>query len=117
MAVKLRNPSPNGGRDMVSSSVVRLFLAFWLAAFAVQSTDLLATVIPDECVEDTRRSAADPCPQNCARCVCCARGPIYVPQVVASPAADVLIGALPLPAIDAPTSAFRPRILHVPKTL
>jgi hypothetical protein len=97
--------------------VVRLFLAIWLAAFAVQSTDLLATVIPDECVEDIRGSAADPCPQDCARCVCCARVPIFVSPIVASPAADVLVATDPLRAIDALASAFPHGIFHVPKAL
>ena len=117
MAVKLRNPSPNGGRDMVSSSVVRLFLAFWLAAFAVQSSDLLAALIPDDCVEDTRGSAADPCSENCARCVCCARIPVFVPQVLASASTAVPVVMDTLPPIDRATSPEARGILHVPKAL
>ena len=77
----------------------------------------VATVVPDDCIGESRGSAGDPCPESCARCVCCARAPIFVPQVVVSPAADVQIGALPLPAIGAPRSAFPHRILHVPKAL
>ena len=97
--------------------MVRLFLAVWLAAFAVQSTDLLATIIPDDCVEDTRGSATDPCSENCARCVCCARVPVFVPQVLASASSDALVVADTLPSIDRQTSPAPRGILHVPKVL
>ena len=102
---------------MLSWDVVRLFLAVWLAAFAVQSTDLLATVVPDDCVEDTRGSAGDPCSENCARCVCCARVPVFVPQVSASAPSDALVIADTIPPIDHQTSPAPRGILHVPKVL
>ncbi len=98
-------------------NVVRLFLAVWLAAFAVQSTDLLASVIPDDCVEDTRGSGGDPCPDTCARCICCARVPVFVPQVLASAPLDALVVANILPPIDHQTSPAPRGILHVPKVL
>jgi hypothetical protein len=97
--------------------VVRLFLAVWLAAFAVQSTDLLATVVPDDCVEDTRGSAGDPCPENCARCVCCARLTVFVRQALTSTPADTVVDVAPVPLIDRYTSAAPRGILHVPKAL
>ena len=97
--------------------MVRLFLAVWLVAFVVQSTDLLASIIPDDCVEDTRGSAADPCSENCARCVCCARVPVFVPQLSASAPSDTLVIANTLPPIDRPTSPTPRGILHVPKAL
>lgn len=97
--------------------VVRLFLAVWLVAFMVQSTDLLANIIPDDCVEDTRGSAADPCSENCARCVCCARVPVFVPQVSASTPSHALVIANTLLPIDRPTSPAPRGILHVPKAL
>ena len=97
--------------------MLRVFLTLWLAAFAVQTTDLLATVIPDSCVEDTRGSAADPCPENCARCVCCARLPVFVPHVLAPTAADVLGVDDPLPPIERTTNPAPRGILHVPKVL
>jgi len=96
---------------------VRFFLAVWLAAFAVQSTDLLASIVPDGCVEDTRGSAADPCSDNCARCVCCARVPVFVPQGSASAPTDTAGVTDPLPLIDPSTNAVPRGILHVPKTL
>lgn len=96
---------------------MRLFLAVWLAAFAVQTTDLLASVIPDDCVEDTRGSGADPCPERCARCVCCARLPVFVPQVAASTPTDARVTADALPTIDPSTSPHPRGVLHVPKAL
>ena len=98
-------------------TVVRLFVAVWLAAFVAQSTDLLASILPDDCVEDTRGSATDPCPQNCARCICCARLPIFVPQVVASAPLAVLGILDPLSPIDRVTSPAPRGVLHVPKVL
>ena len=97
-------------------NVLRLFLTVWLAAFAVQSTDLLASVVPDSCVEDTRGSAADPCPENCARCVCCARVPLFVLHIV-SPVSDLLVNAVSLPPIQRSTISVPQPIFHVPKAL
>jgi hypothetical protein len=96
---------------------MRLFLVVWLVAFAGQTTGLVASVIPDECVEDTRGSAADSCPENCARCVCCARLPVFVPQVLASAAVETPAIADLLPPIDPSTNALPRGILHVPKAL
>ena len=56
--------SRTGVGRVISWGVARLFLAVWLAAFAVQTTDLLALVAPDECTEDVQGSAADPCPDG-----------------------------------------------------
>jgi hypothetical protein len=95
--------------------VVRFLLAIWLAAFAAQTTDLFASVIPDGCVEETRGSAGDACPENCARCVCCARLPVFVPQLLAPVPADTG-GATEPPAPLAPSTNAPPLgILHVPK--
>ena len=74
------------------------------------------TVVPDGCVEDTRGSTADPCPENCARCVCCARLPIFIPQIE-SPASDVLVTAVSLPPIQRSTISTPQTIFHVPKAL
>ena len=100
---------------MLSCGVVRLFLVIWLAAFAVQSTELLAGVVPDDCVEETR-GAADSCPQNCARCVCCARLPMFVAPVLTQASLDTPASAAILPPTDFSTSAFPRGVLHVPKT-
>ena len=96
--------------------MLRVFLTLWLAAFAVQSTELLASVVPDDCVEDTRGSDGDPCQENCARCVCCARVPIFILHVEL-PAAAVLVKTVSLPRLERPTASFPPSIYHVPKTL
>ena len=97
--------------------VVRLFLALWLAVFAVQTTDLWAIVAPDGCTESTDASAPDDCRDGCLRCVCCARVPVFVAQTpvpAASPGfviADAIVRELP---IADPASRT---IYHVPKLL
>lgn len=96
---------------------MRLFLALWLAAFSVQSADLLAAIVPDDCVEETRGSAGDPCSDDCARCVCCARVPLFVPHVLAPAPADPLAVADSRQPLDPATSPQPRGILHVPKTL
>ena len=60
--------------------MVRLFLALWLAVFALQTTDLLTVVAPDGCAESTDASVPDDCRDGCLRCVCCARVPVFVTQ-------------------------------------
>jgi hypothetical protein len=97
--------------------VVRLFLAVWLAVLAVQSTDLVATLVPDDCVEGTRDSADDPCAGNCARCVCCARFPVFVAQVLASAVTEAPVATDPIPPTDSSSSPVARGVLHVPKTL
>ena len=96
---------------------MQLFLSLWLAAFAIQSANLLAAVVPDECVEDTRGSSADPCSDDCARCVCCARVPVFVPQMLAPATSTTFDVAEALPPIDFSTSPEPRGILHVPKAL
>jgi len=96
--------------------VGRFFLALWLALFVVQGTELLASVVPDDCV-DTRGSAPDPCPQNCASCVCCARLPVFVPQVSASASIGTVVAVEPPPVIDHATSPHPLGVFHVPKAL
>ena len=94
---------------------VRFVLAIWLAVFAIQGTELLASVIPDECVEDTRGSATDPCPESCARCVCCARLPVFLPHLAAALPTDPVVTPAPLPPLGRFTSPQPRGILHVPK--
>ena len=96
-------------------NVVRLFLAVWLVAFAAQATGLFASVLPDQCVGDTSDSAADPCPDDCARCVCCARLPIFVPQADAPGNVEAIGMADALPLLQSPASPAPRGILHVPK--
>jgi hypothetical protein len=96
--------------------VLRLFLTVWLAAFAIQSTDLLATVVPDSCVEDAPGSASDQCPQNCARCVCCARLSVGILQALSGDPIDCageLVALTPIPPL---TDAIPRGIFHIPKT-
>ncbi len=98
------------------SRVTRLFLVVWLALFAVQTSDLVAAVAPDGCTEYSTRSGSDPCPDGCARCVCCARVAVFVPQgmdaVASGPRSDIPVP----PSIDRISSAEPRGILHVPKT-
>ena len=95
--------------------VSRLFLAIWLAAFAVQTTDLLTVVAPDDCTEETRGSAADPCDDGCARCMCCARVSVFIPQLAATDAGPVAEVAVLLAPLDRLTTPIPHAIFHVPK--
>ena len=95
--------------------MARLFLAIWLSGFTVQATDLLTVVAPDDCTEETRGSAADPCKDVCPRCLCCARLPVFIPQaatLVNSPINEV--AAAPPPA-DRWTTPSPHAIFHIPK--
>jgi hypothetical protein len=94
--------------------VARLFLALWLALFAVQTTDLLAVVAPDTCTEETRGTASDPCKDGCPRCLCCARAATFIPAFPRLLAAAVAHFEA-VPPLD-PTTTPSPRgIFHVPK--
>ena len=92
----------------------RLLFVIWLALFAVQASELIAAIAPDDCVEDVG-GAADPCPDPCVRCVCCARVaplvPPVVPSVSASPPEAIAVPSL----IASATSAEPRRIFHVPR--
>jgi hypothetical protein len=96
--------------------VLRLFLTVWLAAFAIQSTDLLALVVPDTCVEDASGSGSDQCPQNCARCVCCARLSVGILQALSGDPVDFAGEFVALTPIPSLTDAVPRGILHIPKT-
>lgn len=94
---------------------MRLFLALWLAVFAVQTTDLVALVAPDECTERSGASAPDDCRDGCLRCVCCARVPVFE-------AHSKLPAGTPAPTITNAVMRIRPvpdpgprAIYHVPK--
>jgi hypothetical protein len=92
----------------------RVFLAVWLALFAVQASDLVAAVAPDGCVEE---SSADPCPERCARCVCCTRVPLCVPLIALVISAEAMTEIATVPPREFVSSADPHGILHVPKTL
>ena len=100
---------------MLSWAVARLFLAVWLAAFTVQAADLLTIVAPDTCTEDVRGSAADPCADGCARCVCCARVPVFLPQGLAVALDEAIARAVPVPPLTPSTTPSPRGVLHVPK--
>jgi hypothetical protein len=97
--------------------MARVLLAFWLALFVLQTTELLAGVVPDECVEDTRSAGDDPCPQNCAYCVCCARLPVFVPVAVPLAPAEPLAMPASAASVSQPASPAPRGIFHVPKAL
>jgi hypothetical protein len=94
----------------------RLFLALWLALFAVQTCDLIAAIAPDGCVEESG-APNDRCPDSCARCVCCARAAAFIPQGPAhSPGAEIARAVVQPPL--APSTTPSPRaVFHVPKPL
>jgi hypothetical protein len=96
---------------------VRLFLACWLAVFALQSADVFALVAPDGCFDVSEGNESDDnCPdQGCTRCLCGARIP--------APVTTTMTMSLEPPSAFAPpafrtpaTSAAPRRILHVPKS-
>lgn len=95
--------------------MARLLLALWLIGFAVQSSELLAAAMPDQCVEDARSTGGDACADNCARCVCCARLVVGVPQVLGATNVTFVRSSPPLPVPDSITAAEPRGILHVPK--
>lgn len=96
--------------------MARLFLAVWLAAFAVQTSDILMVVAPDTCTEDVQGSAADPCPDGCPRCFCCARVPAFIPFALAIDLPEPATLAVQLPPLDPSTTASPRGVLHVPKS-
>jgi len=101
---------------VVSFCSMRLFLALWLAVFALQTTDLLTVVAPDGCIESTGASTPDDCRDGCLRCVCCARVPVFVSQswVPAASPGFVLAASS---ARERPLADPGPRaIYHVPKS-
>jgi hypothetical protein len=95
--------------------VGRLVLAVWIAAFCVQTTDMLALVASDDCTEDVRGTAADPCPEGCPQCLCCARGPVFVPELAT---AESVTQVAPI-VVSSPVQLLSdPNLLgvyHVPK--
>jgi len=95
--------------------VARFLLAFWLIGFGVQSSELLAAAMPDQCVEDARGTGADSCADNCARCVCCARLVVGVPLLLTTTGVAFVVSAPPIPVLDSVTTAEPRGILHVPK--
>lgn len=94
---------------------MRLFLALWLALFAVQTTELIAVVSPDGCIESSAGSPDDACPDACARCICCARVAVIIldlaPEGTPVPVTRV---RPPAPSNLVPDPCPR-RILHVPR--
>jgi hypothetical protein len=98
--------------------VGRWFLAVWLVALSIESTDLLALMAPDECLELAGDSSAtDPCPDVCFRCFCCARTtvmPSLTPKAAPAPA---LVTPSLRKAGDAERVAHPLDIFHVPKSL
>lgn len=92
-----------------------MFLGLWLAAFAVQTTDLIAAVAPDSCTEEAGGAPNDTCPEDCPSCVCCARVPVCVPPGV-QPINVGLTGSRGLLAFIDPSTTPSPQgVFHVPK--
>lgn len=94
--------------------VAQLFLAVWLAAFAVQTMDVLALVAPDSCTQDAQGSAGDPCPDKCSRCVCCARMPAFISQHLPT-SLEPAVPPMLLPRPDPSTTPTPRDVFHVPK--
>lgn len=95
--------------------VTRFVLAVWLALFAVQSSDIVMVLAPDDCVEDTRGTSSDACGDDCARCVCCHRVPSLIASLTVAPTITQVVDFADRPLDRHPPSAEPNRILHVPK--
>jgi hypothetical protein len=93
--------------------VIRFVLAVWIGVFAFQSADLFTFVVTDDCTETA--GGIDPCPENCSRCVCCARTTVLVSPTV-TPGIVSITSPLSLPALDFTDNAHPHGIFHVPKT-
>ena len=96
--------------------MVRVLLALWLAAFSVQTTDLVALVAPDGCTEETRGSSSDPCDDGCPRCLCCARAAVFIPQALPPARTDIVARPIVTPSSDSLITAIPRGIFHVPKS-
>ncbi|HEY1303853.1 MAG TPA: hypothetical protein VGF24_09920 [Vicinamibacterales bacterium] len=98
--------------------MARVLLALWLGLFAMQATDVLAFVAPDDCVGGCSSSRDDACQTGtCMRCVCCARtvAPVTPVTVVLSSTASVVVD---VPSFTEFVPSPDPRgILHIPKAL
>jgi hypothetical protein len=101
---------------------MRLPVAFFLALLCtVQSAELLALIAPDDCAEllvpgEREGDEGDDCPQECARCVCCARRAASLLR--SAPLEPAMTpGVDDTPAYLSWTSIGPPRdIFHVPRT-
>lgn len=94
----------------------RLFLALWLAVFSLQTADLFAILLPDQCVEGTDDVGSDQCPGNCARCVCCTRSPGVASPILVPIRCEIVTIAAVVPPPVRSSSAHPHDILHIPKT-
>jgi hypothetical protein len=94
----------------------RLFLALWLALFAVQTCDVIAAIAPDGCVEESG-APDDRCPESCARCVCCARVAAFLPPGPATSPVAGLVRATVAPPLDPSTTPSPRAVFHVPKPI
>ena len=96
--------------------LIRLLLTLWLAAFAVQATEALAFVAPDDCVEAAEGPSDDECPEQCPRCICCAVLPLFVPSPKGLPT-TIAAGPASAPYTAHLVTAVSRGILHIPKSL
>lgn len=96
--------------------VKRLFLAVWLALFALQSGGVVLAIAPDDCVYATRGTPSDSCRDDCARCVCCHRVQSMAAALAAVAPVAHLIEVAALSFDNARATAEPRDILHVPKT-
>jgi hypothetical protein len=92
----------------------RACLVLWLALFSLQTSDLIAAVAPDGCVEQSE-SSSDPCQEGCPRCVCCARLPPCVAQASADLDSEPAVPVVAPRSIELPPAAEPHGILHVPR--
>jgi hypothetical protein len=104
--------------NAIVRGVARVLFAVWLGLFALQASDVLAFVAPDDCIGDSSSSRDDACQAGtCMRCVCCARTVAPV-----TPVADVVSSSTSV-VVDQPScTEFLPSpapraILHIPKAL
>lgn len=91
-----------------------------MALCALQATEALALVVPDDCATVTdsagHEEEDDDCPDRCVRCLCSARRSSPVPSTI-SPVSSVASRLLQLPRTGGVAAGGVPRdVFHVPKT-
>ena len=101
------------------SPVRRTLVLLIVVLCAVQSTQLIAFIAPDDCLELSsggNQGEDDDCPTQCARCLCCARRPLPVPEAsVHAPDAQMAPSTVPVDLL-VQSSGSPQDVFHVPRT-
>lgn len=84
----------------------------------MQSTQILAFVLPDGCAEETSKNGfggQDDCQTGCARCLCCARRPLPEPAATLTALPTRPTRVRPPEDLSRRTTPSVDDVFHVPK--